>query len=121
MAAREALRVRLPVPPPCVLLFAPSMRSPDYEIQQNIILGAPEETRSRLPPVVELFPDGESRAAERRLDAATADQLRQELGVHPSRFRLVLIGTDGTVTCAFDTPTKASALLDALERGRDGR
>lgn len=102
--------VELPVEPPYLLLFAGSSKAPDYETQHQIL----EANAERVPVVVEVMVDEESRAGREVLSNQVAAKLRDAHGVSEDGFRLVLIGARGQVIKQFAAPAKVEAILHHL-------
>ncbi len=115
MPRSSALRELLPASPPCMLLFAPSRRAPDYEMQVEILNRAEEGSRRGLPVMIEVLAQGSCSVEGRVVDAGVGPALRKQMGVSDDAFCLVLVSADGEVIREFDTPVKPEAIADAFE------
>lgn len=97
-----------------LFLFAPSIKSPVYQSQMDLLEGAGEALQAHEIVVVQVLLQGQSHVDGRRLDTATAGRLRAQYDVAPDAFCLVLVGRDGAVLRKDDAPLKAEALFDGL-------
>jgi hypothetical protein len=79
-----------------LLVFAPSEPSPLYQQQQQAWQSRSEGMQERDLKLVEVLAAGASRVDEQPMSAASADRLRDQFGVAPQDFAVILVGKDGT-------------------------
>ncbi|HET6568421.1 MAG TPA: DUF4174 domain-containing protein [Rhodothermales bacterium] len=79
-----------------LLLFAPSAKGASFEAQMNLLDGEGEELDRRDIVHGTIFVEGTSRLGERALDRAAVLGLREDFGINPESFCMVLVDKDGT-------------------------
>jgi hypothetical protein len=103
---------------PVLLVFAPAPESPAYMEQALWIEYEKEGFLLRDLVLLELFTEGESRAAGAPLDAVDVDVLHKEFGIGPADFCVVLVGRDGTERVRWrDAPVPAEEIFRWLDAG----
>jgi hypothetical protein len=98
-----------------VLLFAPSERSPAYQQQMRQWNAHQADIRDRDLKLVEVLGTGESRADQQPIAPTSAARLRQQFGVTPESFAVVLIGKDGTEKQRNQSPVDPTALFRTID------
>lgn len=114
MSESPSLLQMIPVAPPFLLLFAPSRRAPDYEMQFELLTSEDDMSRRQLPVIVEVLTQGKCIVDREVLEPVVTSSLRREFGVADDGFLLVAIDDDGTILRRFDSPTKTSAIIRAF-------
>lgn len=97
-----------------LLVFAPSARSPTYEMQMELLQAMEERLRAAELLVVHLLAEGESYLNDRRIDPASVRRLQEQYGVGPDDFRLVAVDREGRDKAWADTAVKPEAVFDFL-------
>lgn len=98
-----------------VLIFASSERSPVYQQQMQAWQAAREGIRDRDLKLVEVLGTGESRAEGQIIAATSANRLRQQFGVAPEDFAVILIGKDGTEKQREQVPIALAVLFHTID------
>ena len=109
------LRDLLPVTPPCILVFAPSRRAPDYELQIESLKTAGDDTPARLPVLLEVFSEGTCNVDGRGVDEKVGRTLRTHMNVSSDGFLVVVISEKGEIVRTFESPVKPAVLLEAMQ------
>lgn len=98
-----------------VLIFAPSERSPVYQQQMQAWQTASAGIRDRDLKLVEVLGTGESRAEGQIITATSANRLRQQFGIAPEDFVVILVGKDGTEKQREQAPIAPAMLFHTLD------
>ncbi|MBV8886427.1 MAG: DUF4174 domain-containing protein [Chroococcidiopsidaceae cyanobacterium CP_BM_RX_35] len=98
-----------------VLIFAPSERSPAYQQQMQQWQAYPEGIRERDLKLVEVLVTGESRADGQPITPASAERLRQQFGITPEDFTVILVGKDGTEKQRERVPVDPTVLFRTID------
>jgi hypothetical protein len=98
-----------------VLIFAPSERSPAYQQQMQQWTADQDGIRDRDLKLVEVLGTGESRADGRPMQPASAERLRQQFGVGPEDFVVILVGKDGTEKQRSQSPVEPTMLFRTID------
>ncbi|WP_416672119.1 DUF4174 domain-containing protein [Egbenema bharatensis] len=98
-----------------LLVFAPSSQQPDYQEQMQQFATQSNGFAERDLLLVQVLADGESRLNDDVLEPASADRLRQQFGVQPDEFVVILIGKDGTSKREQATPVDVDSLFAQID------
>jgi hypothetical protein len=98
-----------------LLLFAPSEQHPDYQQQLQQMAGQETEIAERELLVVHSLATGTNRLAEQPLDGASSDRLRQQFGITPDEFAVILVGKDGTQKRQERSPISLTTIFDQID------
>lgn len=79
-----------------LLVFAPSTGSSDYRQQMQIWQADQTGVDDRDLKLVQILETGESQVDGRSISSASAERLRQQFGITPEEFAVILVGKDGT-------------------------
>ena len=104
-----------------LVLSGPNREDADLNQQLGMLAQTPDEFADRDMSLVMLLGDGVSTADDRELTADESAAARDDLGIEGSSFTVRLIGKDGTVKLADNSPTpmtKIYALIDAMPMRR---
>ncbi len=104
-----------------LVVSAGSENDVDLRRQINDMTSTRADFDDRDMALIVLVDDGRSSAGERPLTDAEVDATRAALGIRPGGFAVRLIGTDGSVKLARETPTPMSeiyALIDTMPMRR---
>ena len=98
-----------------LLIFAPSEQSPLYQQQQQAWQSRTEDMQERDLKLVEVLAIGASRVDGQLMSAASADRLRNQFGVAPEDFAVILVGKDGTEKQRFSQPVDLSDIFSTID------
>ncbi len=79
-----------------LLVFAPSPDSSQYRQQMQAWQTDAAGTGDRDLKLVQILGTGENQVDGRSINSASAERLRQQFGIPPEKFAVILIGKDGT-------------------------
>ncbi|MBW4662239.1 MAG: DUF4174 domain-containing protein [Drouetiella hepatica Uher 2000/2452] len=98
-----------------LLIFAPSEQSPLYQKQQQAWQSRSEGMQERDLKLVEVLATGASQVNGQPMSAASADRLRDQFGVAPQDFAVILVGKDGTEKQRFSQPVDLSDIFSTID------
>ncbi|MBC7969335.1 MAG: DUF4174 domain-containing protein [Verrucomicrobia bacterium] len=98
-----------------LLVFAPSTDSSQYRQQMQIWQADGAGTDDRNLKLVQILGTGESQVDGRSLSSASAEKLRQQFGIAPEGFAVILVGKDGTEKQRSQTPIDLAALFRTID------
>ncbi|HEY9660301.1 MAG TPA: DUF4174 domain-containing protein [Allocoleopsis sp.] len=98
-----------------LLVFAPSTDSSQYRQQMQVWQADVVGVDDRDLKLVQILGIGESQVDGRSLSSASADRLRQQFGITPEEFAVLLVGKDGTEKQRSQTPIDLAALFRAID------
>jgi len=98
-----------------LLIFAPSTDSSPYRQQMQIWQADAAGTGDRDLKLVQVLGTGESRVDGRSLSSASAERLRQQFGITPEEFAVILVGKDGTEKQRSQTPMDLAMLFRTID------
>jgi hypothetical protein len=98
-----------------LVVFAPSTDSSHYRKQMQAWQADAAGTDDRDLKLVQILDTGESQVDGRSLSAASAERLRQQFGIPPEEFAVVLVGKDGTEKQRSQTPINLGALFRTID------
>ena len=98
-----------------LLLFAPSVKSPAYEEQLEVLEGEKQEVEERGLLLGHVLEEGKSRLAGQALSEADVAGLRERFDVGAEDFQVLLVGTDGAEKHRDDAPVKPSAIFKKID------
>ncbi len=98
-----------------VLIFAPSELEPAYQQQMQQWKAHSEGIRERDLELVEVLEVGESRVDGQPISRLSAVSLRQQFGVTPEEFAVVLVGKDGTEKQREQAPVDPTVLFRTID------
>jgi Domain of unknown function (DUF4174) len=106
-----------------LLVFAPSTGSANYRQQMQLweadVTGTDALLRryrkGRDLKLVQILETGESQVDGRSLSSASAERLRQQFGITPEEFAVILVGKDGTERQRSQTPIDLTALFRTID------
>jgi non-ribosomal peptide synthetase component F len=98
-----------------LLLFAPSTGSADYRQQLQAWQADVAGTDDRDLKLVQILGTGESQVDRRSLNAASAERLRQQFGITPEAFAVILVGKDGTEKQRSQTSIALATLFRTID------
>jgi hypothetical protein len=100
-----------------LLIFAPTLESPKYLDQIEMLAKENEGVSDRDLILIEVFEKGTSQCDGRSIHSESAQRLMRRFNVKESRFQALLIGKDGGVKMRSGepvTPTHLFGLIDAM-------
>ena len=98
-----------------LLVFAPSTGSPQYRQQMQAWQADAAGTDNRDLELVQILGTGESQVDGRLLSSASAERLRQQFGITPEEFAVILVGKDGTEKQRSQTPVDLAMLFRTID------
>ncbi len=98
-----------------LLIFAPSEQSPLYQQQQQAWQSRSEDMQERDLKWVEVLANGISRVDGQPMADASADRLRNQFGIAPEDFAVILVGKDGTEKQRFSQPVDLSEIFSTID------
>jgi hypothetical protein len=98
-----------------LLIFALSEQSPLYQQQQQAWQSRTEGMQERDLKLVEVLATGASRVDGQPMSAASADRLRNQFGIAPEDFAVILVGKDGTEKQRFSQPVDLSDIFRTID------
>ena len=98
-----------------LLVFAPDATDADYRSQLRLLEQQQSELADRNLLLIPVLGKGESTVQGQPIDPATATQLRNQFGVQPSEFCVILVGKDGTEKRRDSQPVPPSALYSQID------
>ncbi len=98
-----------------LLVFAPSTDSSDYRRQMQAWQTDAAGTGDRDLKLVQSLGTGESQVDGQSLSSAAAEKLRQQFGIPPEEFAVILVGKDGTEKQRSQTPIDLAALFRTID------
>ncbi|MBI4780719.1 MAG: DUF4174 domain-containing protein [Oscillatoriophycideae cyanobacterium NC_groundwater_1537_Pr4_S-0.65um_50_18] len=98
-----------------LLVFAPSEQSPPYQQQQQAWQSRSEGMQERDLKLLEVLATGASRVDGQPISAASADRLRDQFGLAPEDFAVILVGKDGTEKQRFSQPVDLSDIFSTID------
>ncbi len=98
-----------------LIVFAPSVKSPNYEMQMQVLDAEREAFAARAVQLIVVLYKGKSQAGDEALDEAEAARLRQQFSIDSEDFLVVLLGPDGTERARYDAPVQAEVILARLD------
>ncbi|MCY7320858.1 MAG: DUF4174 domain-containing protein [Phormidesmis sp. CAN_BIN36] len=97
-----------------LVVFAPSQQALVHQQQHRAWQSHTEAMRERDLKLVEVLATGASRVDGQLMSAASADRLRNQFGIAPEAFAIVLIGKDGTEKQRFDQPVDPRGIFSTI-------
>lgn len=98
-----------------LLVFAPSTDSFQYRQQMQAWQADAAGTNNRHLKLVQILETGESQVDGRSLSSASAERLRQQFGIPPEEFAVILVGKDGTEKQRSQTPIDSAMLFGTID------
>lgn len=98
-----------------LLVFAPSEQSPAYQQQQRLWQGQDAEVHDRDLLPIEVLATGTSRANGTAIATDSANALRQQFGIAPTEFAVILVGKDGTEKQRHSTPVEPATIFSTID------
>lgn len=98
-----------------LLVFASSTDSSQYRQQMQIWQADVAGADDRDLKLVQILGTGESQVDGRSLSSASADRLRQQFGIPPEEFAVILVGKDGTEKQRSQTPIDLAMLFRTID------
>ncbi len=98
-----------------LLVFAPSADSSQYRQQMQAWQADTAGTNDRDLKLVQVLGTGESQVDGRSLSSASAEGLRQQFGIPPEEFAVILVGKDGTEKQRSHTPMDLAMLFRTID------
>ncbi len=98
-----------------LLVFAPSADSSSYRQQMQVWQTDAAGTGDRNLKLVQILGTGESQVDGRALSSASVDRLRQQFGITPEKFAVILVGKDGTEKQRSQTPIDLAMLFRTID------
>lgn len=98
-----------------LLIFAPSTDSSQYRQQMQAWQADAAGTDDRDLKSVQILGTGESQVEGRSLSSASAERLRQQFGITPEEFAVILVGKDGTEKQRSQAPIDLAALFRTID------
>ncbi len=98
-----------------LLVFAPLTGSPHYRQQMQSWQADAAGTDDRDLKLVQILGTGESQVDGRSINSASAERLRQQFGITPEEFAVILVGKDGTEKRRSQTPIDLTALFRTID------
>lgn len=99
-----------------LLAFAPTDEHPDLLAQRQMTTGFVDGFRDRDLLFVSVLGRGESLADNRPMDAASARALREQFGIAPDAFVVVLVGKDGAEKRRSERPVSIESVFDQIDQ-----
>ena len=98
-----------------LLVFTPSTDSSQYRQQMQAWQADVAGTDDRNLKLVQILGTGESQVDGRLLSSASAERLRQQFGITPEEFAVILVGKDGTEKQRSQTPVDLAMLFRTID------
>ena len=98
-----------------LLLFAPSVKSPAYVEQLEVLEGEEKEAEERGLLLGQILEEGKSHLAGQALSKADVAELREHFDVEKEAFQVLLVGRDGAEKRRDDTPIKPSTIFKKID------
>lgn len=98
-----------------LLVFAPSTDSSHYRQQMQAWQADATGTDDRDLKLVQILGTGESQVDGRSLSSASVERLRQQFGITPEEFAVILVGKDGTEKQRSQTPIDLAMLFRTID------
>jgi len=98
-----------------LLVFSPSSDSSEYRQQMQTWQADQAGVDDRDLKLVEILGTGESQVDGRSLSSASAERLRQQFGITPEEFAVILVGKDGTEKQRSQTPVDLELLFRTID------
>lgn len=98
-----------------LLVFAPSTDSSQYRQQMQVWQADEAGTGNRDLKLVQILGTGESQVDGRSLNSASVEKLRQQFGITPEEFAVILVGKDGTEKQRSQTPLDLAGLFRTID------
>ncbi|MBW4420730.1 MAG: DUF4174 domain-containing protein [Myxacorys californica WJT36-NPBG1] len=98
-----------------LLIFTPSTDSSQYRQQMQAWQADAAETDDRDLKLAQILGTGESQVDGRSLSSASAERLRQQFGITPEEFTVILVGKDGTEKQRSQTPINLVVLFRTID------
>lgn len=98
-----------------LLVFAPSTDSSQYRQQMQAWQADVAGTDDRNLKLVQILTIGESQVDGRSISSVSVERLRQQFGITPEEFAVVLVGKDGTEKQRSQTPIDLAALFRTID------
>jgi hypothetical protein len=98
-----------------LLVFAPSTGSSHYRQQMQAWQADVAGTDDRDLKLVQILAIGESQVDGRSISSASVERLRQQFGITPEEFAVILVGKDGTEKQRSQAPIDLAALFRAID------
>jgi hypothetical protein len=98
-----------------LLVFAPSTDSSQYRQQMQVWQADESGADDRDLKLVQILGTGESQVDERSLSSVSAERLRQQFGIAPEEFAVILVGKDGTEKQRSQTPVDLATLFRTID------
>lgn len=98
-----------------LLVFAPSTDSSQYRQQMQTWQADAAGTDDRDLKLVQILGTGESQVDRRSLSSASAERLRQQFGILPEEFAVILVGKDGTEKQRSQAPIDLAMLFRTID------
>ncbi len=98
-----------------LLVFAPSTDSSHYRQQMQAWQADAAGTDDHHLKLVQILGTGESQVDGRSLSSASVEGLRQQFGITPEEFAVILVGKDGTEKQRSQTPIDSTMLFRTID------
>ncbi len=98
-----------------LLVFAPSTDSSQYRQQMQVWQADEAGTGNRDLKLVQILGTGESQVDGRSLNSASVEKLREQFGITPEEFAVILVGKDGTEKQRSQTPLDLAGLFRTID------
>lgn len=98
-----------------LLVFASSTDSSEYRQQMNAWQADVKGTDDRDLKLVQILGTRESQVDGRSLSSASTERLRQQFGITPEEFAVILVGKDGTEKQRSQTPIDLAMLFRTID------
>jgi hypothetical protein len=98
-----------------LLVFAPSTDSSQYRQQMKAWQADVAGVDDRDLKLVQILGTGENQIDGRSLTSASAERLRQQFGINPEEFAVILVGKDGTEKQQSQTPMDLAMLFHMID------
>jgi hypothetical protein len=98
-----------------LLVFAPNENSPAYQRQMQLFQGKQADVQERDLLLVEIFTEGTSRAAGKKLDDGEITRVRSQFNVDPQKFQTILVGKDGQSKRREDNPINPEVIFQQID------
>jgi hypothetical protein len=98
-----------------LLVFAPSIGSSHYRQQLQAWQTDTVETTDRDLKLVQILGTGESQVDGQSINSASVERLRQQFGMTPEEFAVVLVGKDGMEKQRSQTPIDSATLFRTID------
>lgn len=98
-----------------LLVFAPDAASAEYRSQLRLLEPQQAELADRDLLLIPVLGTGETTVQGQSIDSAASSQLRDQFGVQPDQFCVILVGKDGTEKRRERQPVPPNVLYDQID------